>query len=161
MENIAPASFINLLILHLSEKIYVSVPSGLLPGLLLLYSPFSTFSYSFFSPDSVERGIKAGDLLFTYKSIFQDVRRAVDWVHSDGDLKRRTTQVSLLHLDHLVKIVRFNTTILYYQLEYGSLCEEGRAFAHGPFANPGVGRQTLYADQQRLYVHQRDHVLPV
>ncbi|XP_032593767.1 cytosolic purine 5'-nucleotidase isoform X1 [Drosophila grimshawi] len=40
----------------------------------------------------VERGIKAGDFLFTYKSIFQDVRRAVDWVHSDGDLKRRTTQ---------------------------------------------------------------------
>jgi len=50
--------------------------------------------FLFLSPDSVERGIKAGDFLFTYKSIFQDVRRAVDWVHSDGDLKRRTTQVS-------------------------------------------------------------------
>ncbi|XP_043660677.1 cytosolic purine 5'-nucleotidase isoform X2 [Drosophila teissieri] len=47
----------------------------------------------------VERGIKAGDLLFTYKSIFQDVRRAVDWVHSDGDLKRRTTQ----NMAHYVK----------------------------------------------------------
>ncbi|KAH8255101.1 hypothetical protein KR026_009045 [Drosophila bipectinata] len=47
----------------------------------------------------VERGIKAGDFLFTYKSIFQDVRRAVDWVHSDGDLKRRTTQ----NMAHYVK----------------------------------------------------------
>ncbi|SPP86392.1 blast:Cytosolic purine 5'-nucleotidase [Drosophila guanche] len=66
-----------------------------------LYSlhSLSLCSLSSFSVLSVERGIKAGDFLFTYKSIFQDVRRAVDWVHSDGDLKRRTTQ----NMAHYVK----------------------------------------------------------
>jgi len=40
-----------------------------------------------------DSGIKAGDFVFTYQSIFQDVRNAVDWVHTDSDsLKRKTVE---------------------------------------------------------------------
>ncbi|XP_025093778.1 cytosolic purine 5'-nucleotidase-like isoform X1 [Pomacea canaliculata] len=35
-------------------------------------------------------GIDNGDLFMSYKSIFQDVRSAVDWVHFHGDLKSET-----------------------------------------------------------------------
>lgn len=35
----------------------------------------------------------------SFKSIFQDVRRAVDWVHIQGDLKSETTK----NLDFYVK----------------------------------------------------------
>ncbi|KAF4521533.1 hypothetical protein B566_EDAN009501 [Ephemera danica] len=37
-------------------------------------------------------GVKGGDVFMSYKSIFQDVRNAVDWVHIHGDLKTRTTE---------------------------------------------------------------------
>lgn len=33
------------------------------------------------SPCSCETGFKNGDLFMSYKSMFQDVRDAVDWVH--------------------------------------------------------------------------------
>lgn len=32
-------------------------------------------------PSSCETGFKDGDLFMSYKSMFQDVRDAVDWVH--------------------------------------------------------------------------------
>lgn len=35
-------------------------------------------------------GVKCGDLYMSFKSIFQDCRDAVDWVHYKGDLKQRT-----------------------------------------------------------------------
>nr|KAG5695822.1 hypothetical protein BaRGS_013420 [Batillaria attramentaria] len=35
-------------------------------------------------------GIDCGDIFMSYKSIFQDVRAAVDWVHLNGDLKSET-----------------------------------------------------------------------
>ncbi|XP_063221621.1 cytosolic purine 5'-nucleotidase isoform X2 [Bacillus rossius redtenbacheri] len=44
-------------------------------------------------------GIKAGDLFMSFKSILQDVRNAVDWVHIQGDLKSRTIE----QLDEYVK----------------------------------------------------------
>ena len=37
-------------------------------------------------------GVKGGDLFMSYKSIFQDVRSAVDWVHIKGDLKSQTVK---------------------------------------------------------------------
>jgi 5'-nucleotidase len=37
-------------------------------------------------------GIKLGDLFMSYKSMFQDVRTAVDYVHLKGDLKRLTVE---------------------------------------------------------------------
>lgn len=41
-------------------------------------------------------GVRSGELFMSFKSIFQDVRRAVDWVHIQGDLKSETTKVSVL-----------------------------------------------------------------
>ncbi|CAH0552528.1 unnamed protein product [Brassicogethes aeneus] len=39
-----------------------------------------------------ETGVKCGELYMSYKSIFQDVRNAVDYVHIQGALKNRTTE---------------------------------------------------------------------
>lgn len=44
-------------------------------------------------------GVKCGELFMSFKSIFQDVRGAVDWVHIQGDLKSKTIE----NLDHYVK----------------------------------------------------------
>lgn len=41
-------------------------------------------------------GVRSGELFMSFKSIFQDVRRAVDWVHIQGDLKSETTKVSVI-----------------------------------------------------------------
>uniref|UniRef100_A0A4W5RI76 Cytosolic purine 5'-nucleotidase n=1 Tax=Hucho hucho TaxID=62062 RepID=A0A4W5RI76_9TELE len=37
-------------------------------------------------------GFKNGDLFMSYKSMFQDVRDAVDWVHLKGSLKEKTVE---------------------------------------------------------------------
>ncbi|XP_071449010.1 cytosolic purine 5'-nucleotidase isoform X2 [Hetaerina americana] len=37
-------------------------------------------------------GVKGGDLFMSFRSIFQDVRNAVDWVHIHGDLKAKTIE---------------------------------------------------------------------
>ncbi|KAL9872614.1 cytosolic purine 5'-nucleotidase isoform X1 [Glossina fuscipes] len=50
-----------------------------------------------YTPDRT--GVKAGELFMSFNSIFQDVRRAVDWVHIQGDLKQKTVE----NLDHYVK----------------------------------------------------------
>ncbi|XP_076001346.1 cytosolic purine 5'-nucleotidase isoform X2 [Genypterus blacodes] len=41
---------------------------------------------------SCESGFKNGDLFMSYKSMFQDVRDAVDWVHFKGTLKVKTVE---------------------------------------------------------------------
>jgi 5'-nucleotidase len=41
-------------------------------------------------------GVKGGDIFMSYKSIFQDVRNAVDWVHIHVSLcKRSTDQIKI------------------------------------------------------------------
>ena len=37
-----------------------------------------------------KEGFKIGDLFMSFKSVFQDVRSAVDFVHMQGDLKQIT-----------------------------------------------------------------------
>ena len=37
-------------------------------------------------------GVKEGELTMSFKSIFQDVRNAVDWIHIQGDLKIKTVE---------------------------------------------------------------------
>lgn len=37
-------------------------------------------------------GVRCGEMLISYKSIFEDVRGAVDWVHMQGALKRETLE---------------------------------------------------------------------
>ncbi|XP_012259979.1 cytosolic purine 5'-nucleotidase isoform X2 [Athalia rosae] len=44
-------------------------------------------------------GVKGGELTMSFKSIFQDVRNAVDWIHLQGDLKSKTIE----NLDEYVK----------------------------------------------------------
>lgn len=39
-------------------------------------------------------GVRGGDLFMSFRSIFQDVRSAMDYVHIHGDLKKRTTEVN-------------------------------------------------------------------
>uniref|UniRef100_A0A1B0DDA5 Uncharacterized protein n=2 Tax=Phlebotomus papatasi TaxID=29031 RepID=A0A1B0DDA5_PHLPP len=46
-----------------------------------------------------KNGVRCGQLFMSYKSIFQDVRGAVDWVHIQGDLKTRTIE----NLEYYVK----------------------------------------------------------
>lgn len=46
---------------------------------------------------SEKTGVRAGDLFMSYKSIFQDVRSAMDHVHLYGDLQNATVAVSQLH----------------------------------------------------------------
>uniref|UniRef100_A0A672GV77 Cytosolic purine 5'-nucleotidase n=1 Tax=Salarias fasciatus TaxID=181472 RepID=A0A672GV77_SALFA len=41
---------------------------------------------------SCESGFKDGDLFMSYRSMFQDVRDAVDWVHFKGSLKEKTVE---------------------------------------------------------------------
>ncbi|KAK1905961.1 Cytosolic purine 5'-nucleotidase [Dissostichus eleginoides] len=41
---------------------------------------------------SCEAGFKNGDLFMSYKSMFQDVRDGVDWVHMKGSLKEKTVE---------------------------------------------------------------------
>ena len=42
--------------------------------------------------DSNETGVSSGDIFVSFKAIFQDVRKAVDYVHNHGDLKRLTVE---------------------------------------------------------------------
>jgi len=58
-------------------------------------------------------------------------------VHSDGDLKRRTTQVSAPY--RLPPPIDEPGPLIFHPLEHGPLCEEGRAFAHGSIAPPRIG----------------------
>ena len=44
---------------------------------------------------SEKTGVRAGDLFMSFKSIFQDVRAAMDHVHIQGDLQNETIAVSL------------------------------------------------------------------
>ncbi|EEB13161.1 Cytosolic purine 5'-nucleotidase, putative [Pediculus humanus corporis] len=44
-------------------------------------------------------GVRSGSLFMSFKSIFQDVRNSVDWVHIHGDLKSRTIR----NLDEYLK----------------------------------------------------------
>ncbi|XP_035736112.1 cytosolic purine 5'-nucleotidase-like isoform X6 [Vespa mandarinia] len=44
-------------------------------------------------------GVKEGELTMSFKSIFQDVRNAVDWIHLHGNLKSKTIE----NLDEYVK----------------------------------------------------------
>jgi 5'-nucleotidase len=48
---------------------------------------------------SEKTGVKCGELFMSFRSIFQDVRSAVDWVHIHGELKSQTVE----NLDFYVK----------------------------------------------------------
>ncbi|CAL8077494.1 unnamed protein product [Orchesella dallaii] len=73
------------------SRVYVLNTLFNLPETYLLACLIDFFSHT---PDTqIEpTGVRCGDLFMSYKSIFQDVRNAVDWVHEKGDLKRKTVE---------------------------------------------------------------------
>lgn len=48
-------------------------------------------NYLFFFRE--KQGVRAGDLFMSFKSIFQDVRSAMDHIHLHGDLQNETVAV--------------------------------------------------------------------
>ncbi|CAM1317234.1 NT5C2 (predicted) [Pycnogonum litorale] len=44
------------------------------------------------------KGVFQGNLFMSFKSIFQDVRSAVDWIHNKGDLKQKTIDNKELYI---------------------------------------------------------------
>lgn len=83
--------------LQLDEsRVYVLNTLFNLPETYLFACLVDFFTHSPQYAEQVDRtGVKYGELFMSFKSIFQDVRGAVDWVHIYGDLKKKTLEVSL------------------------------------------------------------------
>ncbi|KAL1505223.1 hypothetical protein ABEB36_004837 [Hypothenemus hampei] len=73
------------------SRVYVLNTLFNLPETYLLACLIDFFTNS---PDytKTDTGVKWGELLMSYQSIFQDVRNAVDFVHLRGELKQHTTE---------------------------------------------------------------------
>ncbi|XP_050296337.1 cytosolic purine 5'-nucleotidase isoform X2 [Anthonomus grandis grandis] len=80
------------------SRVYVLNTLFNLPETYLLACLIDFFTNS---PDytKTDTGVKCGELLMSYQSIFQDIRNAVDFVHLRGELKQRT-------IENLEKYVR-------------------------------------------------------
>ncbi|KAI6235841.1 putative cytosolic purine 5-nucleotidase [Aphelenchoides besseyi] len=76
--------------LHLSDKrVYVLNTLFNLPETYLVACSVDYFDNSpLYQPTSDKTGVKSGEVVMSYKSIFQDIRNAVDWVHFDSDMKK-------------------------------------------------------------------------
>ncbi|KFB41870.1 AGAP000380-PA-like protein [Anopheles sinensis] len=87
--------------LQLDEsRVYVLNTLFNLPETYLFACLVDFFTHSPQYAEQVDRtGVKYGELFMSFKSIFQDVRGAVDWVHIYGDLKKKTLE----NLDEYVK----------------------------------------------------------
>ncbi|XP_018007045.1 cytosolic purine 5'-nucleotidase isoform X2 [Hyalella azteca] len=73
------------------SRIYVMNTLFNLPEIYMIACLVDFFSNSAQYVKSRE-GVKCGELYMSYKSIFQDIRAAMDWVHMKGSLKTRTVQ---------------------------------------------------------------------
>uniref|UniRef100_A0A914W4K1 Cytosolic purine 5'-nucleotidase n=1 Tax=Plectus sambesii TaxID=2011161 RepID=A0A914W4K1_9BILA len=80
--------------LHLSEqRVYVLNTLFNLPETYLIACVVNYFDSSpDYKPMADKSGVVAGEVIMSYKSIFQDVRSAVDWVHVDSELKNFTVE---------------------------------------------------------------------
>uniref|UniRef100_A0A2M3Z286 Putative had superfamily protein n=1 Tax=Anopheles braziliensis TaxID=58242 RepID=A0A2M3Z286_9DIPT len=87
--------------LQLDEsRVYVLNTLFNLPETYLFACLVDFFTHSPQYAEQVDRtGVQYGELFMSFKSIFQDVRGAVDWVHIYGDLKKKTLE----NLDQYVK----------------------------------------------------------
>ncbi|KAI1722653.1 5' nucleotidase family domain-containing protein [Ditylenchus destructor] len=76
--------------LHLSDKrIYVLNTLFNLPETYLVACVINYFDKDpAYQKTSDKTGVKSGEVVMSYKSIFQDIRSAVDWVHFDSDMKK-------------------------------------------------------------------------
>jgi hypothetical protein len=74
-----------------THKVYKSI-NYISRGVINIIYKFQFISLRHTHTNRVNTGVNCGDVLFmSFKSIFQDVRGAVDWVHLQGDLKSKTT----------------------------------------------------------------------
>ncbi|XP_037091674.1 cytosolic purine 5'-nucleotidase-like isoform X2 [Pollicipes pollicipes] len=73
------------------SRVYVMNTLFNLPEIYILACTIDFFSNDPSYTMSVD-GVRNGDLFMSYKSIFQDVRQSVDWVHIKGDLKANTVR---------------------------------------------------------------------
>nr|XP_022340789.1 cytosolic purine 5'-nucleotidase-like [Crassostrea virginica] len=80
-----PNKFVNLD----EERIYVLNTLFHLPETYMLACLIDYFTTSS-EFERQNKGVRCGELYMSYKSIFQDVRAAVDWVHFYGNLKSET-----------------------------------------------------------------------
>lgn len=73
------------------SRIYVLNTLFCLPEIYLLASLINYFTIS---PNYSrnETGVSCGDIFVSFKAIFQDVRFAIDYIHSHGDLKKLTVE---------------------------------------------------------------------
>lgn len=80
--------------LQLDEsRVYVLNTLFNLPETYLLACLVDFFTTSPQYAEQVDHtGVKYGELFMSFRSIFQDVRGAVDWVHIYGDLKKKTLE---------------------------------------------------------------------
>lgn len=79
----------NKFIQHDESRIYILNTLFNLPEAYLLACLVDFFSNSpQYTPSKT--GIKTGNIFMSYKSVFQDVRDAIDWVHMQGSLKEET-----------------------------------------------------------------------
>lgn len=62
------------------------------------FSGSTIFNFMLYFYRREKTGVRAGDLAMSFKSIFQDVRNAVDYVHIHGDLKSKTIENMDLYL---------------------------------------------------------------
>ncbi|XP_058809826.1 cytosolic purine 5'-nucleotidase isoform X2 [Phymastichus coffea] len=56
-------------------------------------------------------GVKESELTMSFRSIFQDVRNAVDWIHMHGDLKTKTIENLSLYIKRDERLPMFLTRI--------------------------------------------------
>jgi 5'-nucleotidase len=71
------------------SKIYVLNTLFNLPETYLIACLVDYFDKSSeYTKTNDKTGVKSGDVIMSYKSIFQDVRAAVDWVHMAGSMKK-------------------------------------------------------------------------
>lgn len=84
IEKFYPNKFI-----HLTEqRIFVLNTLFNLPETFLIASVVDYFdNHPDYESTQDRTGLRTGDVLMSYKSIFQDIRNAFDWAHFDGDLK--------------------------------------------------------------------------
>ncbi|XP_055524929.1 cytosolic purine 5'-nucleotidase isoform X1 [Wyeomyia smithii] len=87
--------------LQLDEsRVYVLNTLFNLPETYLLACLVDFFTNSpQYAEQADKTGVEYGELFMSFRSIFQDVRGAVDWVHIYGDLKKKTLE----NLDEYVK----------------------------------------------------------
>ncbi|XP_058064540.1 cytosolic purine 5'-nucleotidase isoform X2 [Anopheles bellator] len=80
--------------LQLDEsRVYVLNTLFNLPETYLFACLVDFFTHSPQYAEQIDRtGVQYGELFMSFKSIFQDVRGAVDWIHIYGDLKKKTLE---------------------------------------------------------------------